>query len=492
MLVVEDEMIVARSLQKRLQGAGYQVPATAPSSKEALHQIRHRRPDLVLMDIMIDGDLDGIEAARRIRDDFGVPVIFLTAYADAATLERAKAARPYGYVLKPFYISELLTSIEIALHRHRFEQELDQQKRWFSAALRSIGDAVLATDPAGTIQFVNHAAQTMTGWADEDLNGRDFLAVLQLTDPEGEVDVAALWQDVRRKGGLELPPRIWLQPRAGDPFPVGISASAIRSVEGEIDGFIVVMRDLSLPHAHQQMLEQARRRAEQMAELKETLLHKMTHEIRTPLTSILGYASMITDERQPDQGRHQKFARVIQDSCEQLMETMDTVLEWTRLQSHPEHLVRVPMNVLDCARAVIEAMRPTAEQRGLTLELEARTPLPVIQSDYNCVYRILTHLLNNAIRYSTDGRVCLTLQHEARMVRLMVTHTGGGLRKEELDQMLQPFQWAANAQDRPPEAQELRLGLAIASELTRALGGALDVDSSQEAGSRFTLSLPIA
>src|SRR5688572_4321528 len=106
-LVVEDERLVAKDLQRRLSSLGYDVPATAASAEDAIRLASERCPDLVLMDIRIKGDLDGIETAKILRHEFDVPVVYLTAYADEETVARAKVTEPFGYLLKPVKEGEL-------------------------------------------------------------------------------------------------------------------------------------------------------------------------------------------------------------------------------------------------------------------------------------------------------------------------------------------------------------------------------------------------
>ena len=123
-LVVEDESIVALDIQNMLGSLGYEVPVVVSSGEAAIEKAAETHPDLVLMDIRLKGDMDGIEAAEQIRGRFNIPVVYLTAYADDETLQRAKITEPYGYILKPFGERELHTAIEIALHKHKLEREL--------------------------------------------------------------------------------------------------------------------------------------------------------------------------------------------------------------------------------------------------------------------------------------------------------------------------------------------------------------------------------
>jgi AmiR/NasT family two-component response regulator len=123
-LIVEDEAIVAQDLRQTLAEQGFDAFAVAASGEEALAQAAARRPDVVLMDISIQGQLDGIAAAKALRERFGVPIIYLTAYADERTLERAKSTEPFGYLLKPVKSRDLKISIELALRRHGHEERL--------------------------------------------------------------------------------------------------------------------------------------------------------------------------------------------------------------------------------------------------------------------------------------------------------------------------------------------------------------------------------
>ncbi len=120
-LVVEDEVIVAHDLANRLKKMGYQVTATVASGEEAIEKASENKPDLVLMDIVLKGDMDGITAAKKIQTKINVPIVFLTAYADKTTLERAKITNPFGYIVKPFQQQDLQVAIEIALQLHEIE-----------------------------------------------------------------------------------------------------------------------------------------------------------------------------------------------------------------------------------------------------------------------------------------------------------------------------------------------------------------------------------
>ena len=123
-MVVEDEGLIAYHLKDLLEKNDYLVPATVATGEDAVKEAYKNNPDLVLMDINLAGDMNGITAAQKIRDDFNIPVVFLTAYGDSAILEKAKQADPYGYILKPFNERELIIVIEIAVHKHKTEKNV--------------------------------------------------------------------------------------------------------------------------------------------------------------------------------------------------------------------------------------------------------------------------------------------------------------------------------------------------------------------------------
>src|SRR5436190_12853287 len=163
-MIVEDERITAEDIHDILTHLGYVVTAIVSTGADAIREAARTRPDLVMMDIRIKGEMDGIETARDIREQFDIPVIYLTAHADRDTLERAKLAEPLGYLVKPFQEAELQASIEMALHKQKADQRTKQKGELAAATIRSMGEGVIATDLEGMITLMNPAAESWTGW----------------------------------------------------------------------------------------------------------------------------------------------------------------------------------------------------------------------------------------------------------------------------------------------------------------------------------------
>lgn len=149
-LVVEDERVTAKSIQNRLKRLGYDVPVVVSSGEEAIKAATERRPDLVLMDIKLEGEMDGIQAAEQIRTRCNIPVIYLTAYADEDTLQQAKITEPYSYILKPFQIKELQTNIEVALYKHKMDMELRESEERNRILFKGVYDFLETEEEAKT------------------------------------------------------------------------------------------------------------------------------------------------------------------------------------------------------------------------------------------------------------------------------------------------------------------------------------------------------
>ena len=188
-LVVEDERIVALEIKDTLTHLGYHVVASTSTGEEAVELAESHRPSLVLMDIHLKGEMDGIEAAEQIWGGFQIPVIYLTANADEETLQRAKITEPYGYLIKPFEERELHTTIEMALYRARMERKLEAHRQYLETVLLSIGDAVVVIDKEAKVTFFNPMAELLTGWPADKAVGSPFESVFQGLDASGQTSL---------------------------------------------------------------------------------------------------------------------------------------------------------------------------------------------------------------------------------------------------------------------------------------------------------------
>jgi len=242
-LIVEDESIIAEDIHDSLQNLGYAAAATASSGEEAIAKAEEIHPNLVLMDIKLEGAMDGVEAARHIRSRFDIPVIYLTAYADEETLEQAKTTESYGYILKPFQERELRASVEMALYKHQMESKSREKERWLATTLKSIGDAVIATDRKERITFMNPVAETLTGWKEKDALGKDLTEVFSIENKQTGILAESPAAKALRKGDIVgLENHTTLIAKDGTETPILDSAAPIRDEKGSIAGAVLVFR----------------------------------------------------------------------------------------------------------------------------------------------------------------------------------------------------------------------------------------------------------
>jgi PAS domain S-box-containing protein/putative nucleotidyltransferase with HDIG domain len=172
-LIVEDERIEAEDIKTSLQNLGYSVSGTAFSGKEAVKKAEEFHPDLVLMDIVLGGKMDGIEAASTISSRFDIPVVYLTAYTDTKMLARAKATEPFGYIIKPFEDKELKTTVEMALHNHKMANMLKESEERYRSLVENAHDAIYISTSNG-FQYANPAFENLTDWKKEELCSKEF------------------------------------------------------------------------------------------------------------------------------------------------------------------------------------------------------------------------------------------------------------------------------------------------------------------------------
>jgi diguanylate cyclase (GGDEF)-like protein/PAS domain S-box-containing protein len=243
-LIVEDERIIAIDLQRRLERCGYQVVGLATSAASAVEAASELKPDIILMDIMLSGEVDGIDAATTIRTSSQIPVVFLTAFADERTLERAKLAEPYGYLLKPFKERELYTTIDMALHKSRLHREVKQHERRLAAILNSVADGIIATDKNDTIAFLNPVAETLTGWADDEAHGLLLTDVFSLFDSTSGLRVQLPATKVGRDENLYFQD-VHIKNKQGARIQIEGTISSIRSQEDNLEGKTIAFRDVT-------------------------------------------------------------------------------------------------------------------------------------------------------------------------------------------------------------------------------------------------------
>ena len=252
-LIVEDEQLLAISIRESLQKLGYTVPGITDSGEEAIRKVAEMNPSLVLIDICLRGDIDGLQAAGIIQENYHTPVLYLTDYSEYITSAQKKFREPLSYILKHCAEKDLYTAVEIALYKHQIEQR-EKEKQWLEAIVNSISSAVVVTDIKGCIQMMNPLAQKLTGWKLEEAVGQDIGKILNLVNKDNEEIITNLVTQVVSKGEVvNLPENCTLITKDGRKIPIADNVAPIylqnapQSGEhkGNITGTVVVFQDMT-------------------------------------------------------------------------------------------------------------------------------------------------------------------------------------------------------------------------------------------------------
>jgi len=256
-LIAEDELLIARDLKNNLERMGYTVTSMSVSGEGAVKHAKDENPDLVLMDIMLKGKLDGIDAAEKIHTQYNIPIIYLTAFADEKTLQRAKVTEPYAYILKPFDSRELHSSIEMALYKHKTGQKLKEREEWLSTTLNSIGDAVISTDKKGFITYMNPVAENLTAWNIKEAEGKNLTDVFNIVNVITKKKVDNPVSKVIVSGKIVgLANHTMLISKDGKEYQIADSGAPIKDTNGNICGVVLVFRDVTREYQMQESLRE--------------------------------------------------------------------------------------------------------------------------------------------------------------------------------------------------------------------------------------------
>jgi PAS domain S-box-containing protein len=240
LLIVEDEPIVALDLQQEVEQLGCEVVGVAESADEALAAAEICRPDLALMDVRIVGSMDGIQAARLLRSAYQVPVVFLTSYSDEGTIKRAAREMPYGYLTKPFQSRQLNATLRVALQKAKSDAKNREAHREMAETVAGMREGLLTVSFDGAIQFMNKAAEKLTGWTLEEARGRQCAEVLNLSDglqrPIPDLKPREDLSPVEEFGWTLIWP-------GGETMMVDISVAPLAGAAGERSGYVMTLRD---------------------------------------------------------------------------------------------------------------------------------------------------------------------------------------------------------------------------------------------------------
>ncbi|MBX3611324.1 MAG: response regulator [Hydrogenophaga sp.] len=482
-LIVEDEGIVAFNLQQRLQQLGYAVIGPAESDADSLALVARERPDLVLMDIHIKGELDGIELASMLGRDYQLPIIYLTAYSEDATLERARRTRPYGYLIKPFSERELHATVQMALERHEVQSALAVSQTLLEQALQAAEMGVIHIRPdIGKIRMNGSPAPLAGLRADEERTLDEFVSRI---DPD---DRAQFIADCQR-GSLRRR-TVRLDNEAGSVHWLQIDAAS--NDDGLLQGMAQNVTDreearTALQRANDDLEDRVRERTaelrQHMREI-ESFSHAAAHDLRSPIRAISGLSQLLHETHGATLGEEGRdLLGRISRSAKRMAELIDALLGLSTLSRTP--MTPADVDLAEVAREVAQSLRETEPDRQVSFVIAdhayAHADLPLIRS-------VIENLMRNAWKFTRDRQpAVIEFGLDSRNGRpdYFVRDNGVGFDNNQAEKLFGAFFRLHDEQ----HYGGFGLGLSIAERIVRRHGGTIRAEGEvgQGATIHFTL-----
>jgi PAS domain S-box-containing protein len=471
-LVVEDEGLIARDIVSRVEALGHQVIGTASTAEEAIEKAPGA--EIVLMDIRIDGPADGVDAAAEIRERYHVPVIFLTAHADRATLDRAKLAEPFGYLVKPLAPAALHTSLEMAVYKHGMERQLEQREAWLRATLSSVTDAVIVTDMGGRVLMMNHAAEILTGWIQPEADGQPFSKVAPLINSNtGDSADDPIPLALLRDSPIALEHNIQLIARNGRQMSIEGSVAPAKAAGISI-GAVLSLRDVSARRWEERQLQLAQR-----MQTAGRLAAGVSNEFANLLATIRYQAEQLLQNFAEYSPVRRGLDEIHHAACAADQITRRLAGFGSRQVGHPEVLSlnallrRMAKLIESLAGSHIEVAILPAQMTGK------------IHADAAQIEQMIMNLVVHACA-AMPGRGRLLIETgnaeipvQGRLNSYVMVAVAYSSPEADLEKIFEP---ATGAED--------SLGLSIAHNIVTEHGGLLSVQSDGDQGTRFEALLP--
>jgi two-component system sensor histidine kinase HydH len=484
-LVVEDERIVAKDIQSTLKILGYEVPAISSSVQDALAMIEEIHPDLLLVDIVLKGEQDGIELAQKARIEYKIPTIYLTAYEDEETLNRAKLTEPLGYILKPFDERDLRTNLEMALYKHKMESKLTESELRYRLLVEHSPDGI-AIQSEDKIIFMNNAAVKLLGESEpEKLLGQSIMNFI----PPENLELAKekiqyvnthrstlpfLEEQIIKTNGSKIDVEVALVPL----YYEGKPATQI------------IFRDITERKRAEKELEDA------YSELKKTqqaLIHNeklaalgrfsagIAHEIRNPLANISASAQYCASKYDLDQQMKKHF-EVILRNTENANRIIRELLDFTS----PREIALTSGNLAEVLNHVCDLVKPRCSKYNINLMKKIGDHLPCFPMNAKKLGEAFMNFLSNAIEAMLEGgnlNVQAYYSEKDKWIVVNFQDTGYGIDQNELSKVFEPFYTTKES--------GTGLGLSLAYNIIKTHSGELFIDSKIGQGTRIQVTFPL-
>ena len=505
-LIVEDEAIVAEDLENLIIDFGYEMVGSVVGADDAIQQAIEHRPDLILMDIMLKGNKNGIDAANEIKDMLKIPIIFLTAYSDLKLIEEAKNTEPYAFIVKPFQDKQVIASIEMALSRSQIEKKLFQSEEIYHTLIDNIQDGLFLIQD-GKLKFVNEAFSRIPGYTVDEVLGMEFKDFVAPEDRDMVVD-----RYVRMMKGEKVLSNYefhGIRKNETKRTTIYLVCSPI-TYQGK-PAVLGTVKDITkrkqLEEQMQLINEELEERIiERTTELKQTykqLYHAqkmesvgilaggIAHDFNNLLTVILGNILLAKKDVDPED----RVFNVLLEAEDASLRAKDLTQELLTFSKGGEPIKRT----ISISKLIKDTVNFTIRGTNVTCKFEIPDNLYNIDGDDVQITQVISNIIINADQAMLKGGTIrvrcenvtissenenTTLPENKNFIRISIEDHGTGMPKEQISLIFDPFFTT--------KEKGSGLGLATAYSIIKKHGGQITVESEVGTGSTFYIYLPAA
>ncbi|MGD8780118.1 MAG: ATP-binding protein [Ignavibacteria bacterium] len=505
-LIVEDEIIIGMDLKEKLESFGYLVTEIVTLGKDAISSAEKELPDLVLMDIRIKGEIDGVETASILKKKFNIPVVFLTAFIDDETVERARNSAPEGYLIKPIHDKELEITIKMSLHKSFLEKKVKQNQILMNTILSNVADGIISIDSKFNVLFANTSACNLLKVNAGEIIGKNIDELFLIIDesvgkesfsPSGLIEDNFIDE-------ISLNDRLSIQTKHKTSIPAQIKFSIIHDENNSPKGYIYVVTDIT------ERRENESKRRKLMNELKskknelEQIISFASNDLRPPLINILGFSREMMDTlnlfsekltllknnelKEFDEIEEVKkdlleFTNFIQDSGNKLSLMFNGLLELSNSEKRESHIEEIDTNEL--LKTIIKDLSFRMNQRDITIEVDN---LKNIFGDKLLLSQVFGNILDNAIKFSKPrgrNKISISQEEDDDKYIFCIADTGIGIEDNFKERVFGYFAADANNKFRGHG-----LGLAIVKKIIEKHSGDIWFESELNVGTKFFFTIP--
>jgi PAS domain S-box-containing protein len=487
--IVEDDRVVARDIQQQVAHIGHMVVGTTARGEDVLDLVLKARPDLVLMDIRLEGELDGIDAAHQIREHLHSPVVFLTAYADDETVRRASLTEPFGYLLKPFEELQLRTAIDMALYKHEAERKLRESERRYATTLSSIGDAVIASDRLAHVTFMNPVAEALTGWTQQDGVGEPLTRVFCILGQEtGEATGNPQHREQQFDRKADFAGHSILVRKDGREIRIDECSSPIIDDQGETTGAVLIFRDVTQKTKTEEALKEAQDalarvgRLTSMGELTVSIAHEVNQPLMAIVTNAAACLQWLREENLNLDEARQAAERIIRHG-----HRAGDVIAGVRALSRKSAPVRAKLDINDAISEVLALIRGELRRNDISVRTDLSSDIGLAFGDRVQVQQVVLNLIMNSVEAMSEtpdsSRLLYigTGRDESNSILVTVRDTGVGIDPEHSDRIFDAFFTT--------KAKGVGMGLSICRSIVERHDGRLWVTSNLPRGTIFCFTI---